>query len=103
MGTIIANAGLPCPPAQDKDEFAARGADEVIPDMDGDVIFVMYYGREQGDTLARMTQNPLWALLVAVSQGKVYEVDDDHWGLGLGPIAAHKIIDDLFRYLVEQP
>lgn len=102
MGTIIDDAGLPRPAAQDKMQFMEKGTEERIPDMDGDVIFVMYYGREQGDNLSQLTKSPLWAQLEAVKNGKVYEVDDGHWGLGLGPIAANKVIDDLFKFLVEQ-
>ncbi|MFO7172935.1 MAG: iron-siderophore ABC transporter substrate-binding protein [Bacillota bacterium] len=98
-GSIIRDAGLPRPPAQDKEGIFERVSEERIPDLDGDVMFVFYYGREKGDSLAPLQKNPLWSQLQVVQQGRVYEVDDGHWGLGLGPIAARLVVDDLFRYL----
>ncbi|HEY8477584.1 MAG TPA: iron-siderophore ABC transporter substrate-binding protein [Chloroflexota bacterium] len=101
IGTIVEDAGLPRPPAQDKDIFMERATEERIPDLDGDVIFLLYYNRQQGEQLSRLMQHPLWAQLKAVKAGRVYEVSDDVWGLGLGPLAATLVIDDLFAYLVE--
>lgn len=101
MGTVIADAGLPRPPAQDKDVFMEQATAERIPDFDGDVMFIMYWNRAQGEQLSQLMQHPLWSQLEVVKQGRVYEVDDRVWGTGLGPLAANLIIDDLFTYLVE--
>lgn len=105
-GSVLVDLGLGRPQSQDKksDDPAkpavfAKVTEEQIPEMDGDVILVFYYGREKGDTLAKFFKNPLWAQLNGVKQNKVVEVDDGHWGLGLGPIAANLIIDDLFKYV----
>jgi iron complex transport system substrate-binding protein len=106
-GGVLKDAGVPRPATQDKSsedpaQFVfAKVTEEQIPDMDGDVIFALYYGREKGDSLARLFKSPLWSQLNAVKQNKVIEVDDGHWGLGLGPIAANRIVDDLFKYLVK--
>lgn len=102
MGTIIADAGLPRPPAQDKNIFMEKATAERIPDLDGDVMFVMYWNRAQGEQLSQLMNSPLWSQLDVVKQGRVYEVDDRVWGTGLGPLAANLIIDDLFKYLVER-
>lgn len=100
MGTIVQDAGLPRPAAQDKDKFAEEATVERIPDLDGDVMFVMYFDRAKGERLSPLTQSPLWVQLGAVKAKRVYEVDDETWGTGLGPIAADRVVNDLFRYLV---
>lgn len=100
-GAILKDAGLGRPQSQDKPNVFERVTEERIPDMDGDVIFSFYYGREKGDSLAKIFKNPLWSQLQAVKQGKVYEVNDGTWGLGLGPMAANLVVDDLFKYLAK--
>jgi iron complex transport system substrate-binding protein len=100
-GQVLKDAGLPRPKSQDKAAVFEKVTEERIPDMDGDVILMFYYGKSKGDSLAKIKSNPLWAQLNAVKQGKVYEVDDGIWGLGLGPIAANLIVDDLFKYLTK--
>lgn len=100
-GTILKDAGLPRPAGHDKDVTFERGTEERIPEMGGDVIFTMYYGREQGESLSRVFKNPLWSQLDAVKAGRVYEMEDGIWGLGIGPIAADLVIDDLFKFLAK--
>ena len=102
MGSVVEDAGLPRPPAQDKDIFMEEATAERIRDLDGDVMFIMYWNRQQGEQLSQLMQHPLWSRLDVVQQGRVYEVDDRIWGTGLGPLAANRIIDDLFKYLVEE-
>lgn len=116
-GTVVADAGLSRPPAQDLTASEAETllgngiqytiSREKIRDADGDVIFLWTYGSE--DEIAQQTQaekeklkaDPLWSTLVAVQQDRVYEVPG-YW-IGNGPIAANAVIDDLFKYLVETP
>jgi iron complex transport system substrate-binding protein len=107
-GSVLVDLGLGRPKSQDKtsDNPATPAVftkvnEEQIPDMDGDIILLFYYGREKGDSLAKFFKNPLWAQLNAVKQNRVVEVSDGHWGLGLGPIAANLIIDDLFKYVAK--
>ncbi|HEX7125812.1 MAG TPA: iron-siderophore ABC transporter substrate-binding protein [Thermodesulfobacteriota bacterium] len=100
IGTILEDAGLPRPEPQDHARFARRAGLERIPDMDGDVVFVMYYGDAAGSPLATMMAHPLWGRLDAVRRGRVYEVPDDTWALGVGVLAAERVVEDLFRYLV---
>ncbi|MGF1519733.1 MAG: ABC transporter substrate-binding protein [Nodosilinea sp.] len=113
-GTILQDAGLARPPAQNLDATATQQRDssspiqyriskEVLHEADGDVIFVISTHGTPGVTerLDRLKADPLWAKLKAVQQGRVYEVPD-YW-IGSGPIAANALIDDLFKYLLEQP
>jgi iron complex transport system substrate-binding protein len=100
IGTVLQDAGLPRPPAQDKDVFAERvTTKEGIPAMDGDVIFVLHYSPDKGSLLKDWMNDPLWKNLKAVQQGRVYEAPDDTWALGIGILAANAVVDDLFAYL----
>lgn len=103
-GQILNDVGLSRPPAQ---SIEVRGgltafSKEAIPDMDGDVIFVVV-DREDEDAEAmfeQLKQDPLWNQLEAVQNGKVYPVSLPTWRGG-NPLAADAVIDDLFKYLVE--
>lgn len=98
-GTILRDAGLPRPAGHDEEVTHQKVTEEAIPSMDADVIFVMSYGREQGESLSGFFNHPLWKQLGAVQNDRVIEVDDGIWGLGIGPIAANLVIDDLYKYL----
>lgn len=45
-----------------------------------------------------MTAGPLWSAVPAVADGRAHEIDDDLWYLGIGPIAADLVLDDLAGY-----
>jgi iron complex transport system substrate-binding protein len=114
-GTVVADAGLSRPPAQDLtaseaktlfgDQIQHTISREQIPDIDGDVIFLWTYDSQ--DETAQQTQtekeklkaDPLWSTLTAVQEGRVYEVPG-YW-IGNGPIAANAVLDDLLKYLVQ--
>jgi iron complex transport system substrate-binding protein len=100
-GTILEDAGLSRPPSQRGEQFVQRIGKEQLQRADGDVIFVWTYGNNSKAALEKLDANPLWSQLEAVQQGNVYQVNGSHW-IGSGPIAANLIIDDLFRYLLEQ-
>jgi iron complex transport system substrate-binding protein len=102
VGTVLEDAGLPRPPSQDVDDFAITNASaELIPDMGGDVIFVTAYGPEEETTKSEILNDPLWQQLEAVQQGRVHEVSDDLWMLGIGYTAANGVVDDLTKYLAD--
>ncbi len=97
-GQILNDVGLPRPPGQDKEKVNEDVSLELIPKMDGDAIFLVLGDR--APKLAQFTSHPLWSQLQAVKQGKVYEVEADAWIAGYSPVAANRILDDLFKYLV---
>lgn len=102
IGTVLENAGLPRPPSQDVEEFAILNVSaELIPRMGGDVIFVTVYGPKDDTTKQSIISDPLWQELEAVREGRVYEVSDDLWMLGIGYTAANGVVDDLTKYLVK--
>lgn len=101
IGTVLADAGLPRPAAQDKDVFAEEVSRERIPEMDADVMFVSTFGPADQTPQQEFQSDPLWAQLNVVKQNKVYSVPDDYWMLGIGILAANRVVDDLFTYLVQ--
>jgi len=101
IGTVLEDLGLPRPPSQDVNDFAMYNvSEEFIPQIGGDVIFVTVYGNEADTAKRDFMTSPLWEKLEAVRAGRVYEVSDDLWMLGIGYTAANGVIDDLERYLL---
>jgi iron complex transport system substrate-binding protein len=102
-GSILADAGLRRPPAQAVP--IAGGitslSEERLMDIDGDILFVATDGKESTQKLAELKQNPLWKNLRAVQQNRIYPVNYPTWRGG-NPLAANAVIDDLFKYLVEE-
>lgn len=101
IGTILEDVGLPRPPSQDVDDFAATISAEQLGQADGDIIFTTHYGPADDTTKTQLTTNPLWDQLSAVQAGDVYEVPDDHWMLGIGIGAANLVLDDIETLLLE--
>ncbi len=99
IGTVLADVGLPRPPSQDVDAFATEAGREQVEMAAADVIFIASYGPPDKTTKSLMTTSPLWSQLAAVKEGRVYDVDDDHWMLGIGLLAANLVLDDIGRLL----
>jgi iron complex transport system substrate-binding protein len=100
LGTILEDAGLPRPRPQDEQEFSETATRERIADLDGDVMFLSRFGDDHR-LLGRLMDSPLWSRLDVVRSDRVYEVPDDLWFLGIGNLAARKVIDDLSAILVD--
>lgn len=115
-GTVLQDAGLARPPAQDVDAAVAVRrfgnsiqtsiSRERFEQADGDMIF-LWTGENTAEEnerlqqrLADLKRDPLWQQLKAVQAGRVYQVPS-YW-IGSGPIAANAVLDDLFNYLVER-
>ena len=100
VGTIIEEAGLARPAAQQKDAFSEDVTLELIPNLDSDVIFWTQRDPSKSQLVELMKQ-PLWSGLKAAKQGRVHEVSHETWISGLGIISANRVLDDLFTYLVD--
>ncbi len=116
-GTILQDAGLARPAAQDISASEAEQrfdnpiqtsiSRELLSQADGDVIFIWTgentpEGTQQAESqLQTLQRDPLWQQLKAVQTGRVYQVPN-YW-IGSGPIAANAVLDDLFKYLIAQP
>ncbi|WP_206754684.1 MULTISPECIES: ABC transporter substrate-binding protein [Cyanophyceae] len=101
-GSILADAELRRPPAQAVPVAGGlvKLSEERLMDIDGDVLFVATDGPEAAQTVTELKQNPLWQQLRAVQNDRVYSVNYPTWRGG-NPLAADAVIDDLFKYLVE--
>lgn len=102
-GQILADAGLPpVLPENLKDEGGTVDISlELIPKINSDVIF-LFNTRAQAEKqlLEKYQRHPLWSKLKAVQTEQVYPVDSEYWMFG-NIFAAHHIIDDLFKYLIQ--
>ena len=100
IGTVLKDLGLPRPPAQDVDDFSLTATLENLDAVDGDVMFLSRYGPDH-PVLDRLMDSPLWQRLGVLEAGKVFEVPDDLWFLGLGNLAAREVIADLRTLLID--
>jgi iron complex transport system substrate-binding protein len=102
IGTILTDVGVARPEQQSKtDETWTELNRELIPDVDADVMFVTTFGLADETPLQEFQSDPLWAQLNVVQQDRVYTVSDDHWMLGLGYLAADRVLDDLETHLAQ--
>jgi iron complex transport system substrate-binding protein len=98
-GVILEEIGFARPESQDVDEFAIMGATkEMIPDMDGDILF--YFTYETGDGEGSKVEqewldDPLFQQLPVVESDNAHKVSDEVWNTAGGVIAANLMIDDL--------
>jgi iron complex transport system substrate-binding protein len=116
-GTVLQDAGLARPPAQNLSaDEAQRIANnpiqmvisrELLSQVDGDILFVWTAennaeaNQEAQKKLEELQNDPLWKTLSVVQNNQVHFVPS-YW-IGSGPLAANAIIDDLFKYLIETP
>ncbi|HDR7657585.1 ABC transporter substrate-binding protein [Bacillus wiedmannii] len=79
---------------------------EMIPKMDGDVLFYFTYAPENDqkalDKAKEMTSDPLWKNLNAVKNGNAHEVSDAVWNTAGGVIAANKMLDELEKIMLSK-
>jgi iron complex transport system substrate-binding protein len=70
---------------------------EQLDAADADLVFATSYGgTDTPDFDATFSQvSTLWDRLPAVAEGRQHWVDDDTWMLGIGPLGADLILDDL--------
>lgn len=95
-GTIMEDAGIMRPAAQQDAGFSKDVTEEQIADLDGDII--LWFNREQ-DAFAKLEKSPLWATLKGVQNKAVHPVDWEYWLSGLGIQAVNKVLDDLNQYV----
>jgi iron complex transport system substrate-binding protein len=99
IGVILKDVGLERPANQNIDELAAQISKERIDEADADWIFYSSYGAGPSADEEAVTSSGLWAGLGAVKAKRAIPVADEVWFLGLGPIGAMRVLDDLKKYL----
>ncbi|MCQ6278780.1 ABC transporter substrate-binding protein [Bacillus sp. EB600] len=79
---------------------------EVIPKMDGDVLFYFTYAPKGDqaalDTAKEWTNDPLWKNLNVVKSGNAHEVSDAVWNTAGGVMAANLMLDDLEKIMLKK-
>lgn len=87
-------------------KLAVEVGKEVIPKMDGDVLFYFTYApagdKEALNTAEEWTNDPLWKNLSAVKNNNAHEVSDAIWNTAGGVIAANAMLDDLEKIMAEK-
>ena len=104
-GKILDEIGFKRPNFQQQEKFADEITLESISQMDGDIVFYMTFDPEdpRSSNLAqKWTSNPLWGSLKASRNKQVYQVNDVYWNTGAGIQAANKMLDDLYKYLLDK-
>ena len=99
IGVILKDVGLPRPKVQNVEDLAVEVSQENIGQADGDWIFYSSYGKPETTAECTVVNGNLWMALPAVKAGQVSRVDDEVWFLGLGPIGAKLVLDDLEKLL----
>ncbi|MFB6467495.1 ABC transporter substrate-binding protein [Cytobacillus sp. Hz8] len=112
-GIIFNELGFKRPKAQEElftadnklGNLAIEVGKEMIPKMDGDLLFYFTYTPEGDksavDTEVEWTNDPLWKNLNAVKNGKAYQVSDAIWNTAGGVLAANLMLDDIEKLLVK--
>ncbi|MCR8656867.1 ABC transporter substrate-binding protein [Paenibacillus endoradicis] len=95
-GTIMEEAGIVRPVAQQDAGFSKDVTEEQIADVDGDVI--LWFNREP-DAFTKLEKSALWATLKGVQNQAVHPVDWEYWLSGLGIQAVNKVVDDLNTFV----
>lgn len=91
--------------SDDGTETLKRPDWEQLGQLDGDVLLYIVGGTNTSDTDGRLEEvlgNPLWQQLPAVQAGRVYRVDPATWMEFSGVGSAHKVLDDIERYIVSK-
>ncbi|MEM9948669.1 MAG: iron-siderophore ABC transporter substrate-binding protein [Cyanobacteria bacterium P01_D01_bin.36] len=104
-GSILSELGLERPKLQDV--IKPRGVIEAISAeklelIDGDILFVLNFNKDDRELLNDLLKDPLWKTLRAVQNNQIYPVDGWTWVVA-NPLAADAILDDLYKPLSIAP
>ncbi len=102
IGTILADAGFNRPDNQLGDKTFTKLSREQISQADGDMLFYAAYGDNARQQMNQVTGSVQWTTLGSVRAGQAIEVPDDTWYLGLGPLAANLVLDDLEKFVAKK-
>ncbi|WP_336028961.1 ABC transporter substrate-binding protein [Geodermatophilus sp. FMUSA9-8] len=95
IGSVLAEVGFARPELQRTSETFVEVSPEQVTSADGDLLFYGAYGADGATAAEQVTAGPLWASIPAVAEDRAVAVDDDRWFLGLGPLGAGLVLDDL--------
>lgn len=99
IGVILKDLGLSRPEIQNIDDLAVEISPENLADANGDWIFYSTYGKPEATEQDNILSNELWHNLPAVQEGHALEVNDESWFMGLGPLGANEVLNDIENIL----
>lgn len=99
IGVILKDLGLSRPEIQNIDDLAVEISPENIADANGDWIFYSTYGKPSATEQDNILSNELWHNLPAVQEGHALEVNDESWFMGLRPLGANEVLNDIENIL----
>ncbi|MFG2825124.1 ABC transporter substrate-binding protein [Kitasatospora sp. NPDC048365] len=95
IGTVLADVPLPQPRIEQVKELAVEVGPEQIEQADADWVFYGSYGPPSSTGQDAVLGGARWKSLGAVKSGRVRQVSDETWYLGLGVLAAGAVLADL--------
>jgi iron complex transport system substrate-binding protein len=101
-GSILQDIGFSRPTVQDTTTYEINLSGEVLDELDGDYIFLIYDLRPDEISKKELTANPLWSQLEAVRQDRVCEVTGEVWAAGRSLLAANQILTDVEMCLTQR-
>ena len=98
---VFSDIGLKLIPIQEEMAHSgnARFSLETLPEHDGDFLFIEKFPSQDVEAIMN---SPLWQKLDAVKLGNYLEVSPQRWQ-GKCLVFANNILDDLFKYIAENP
>ncbi|MFD8080183.1 ABC transporter substrate-binding protein [Kitasatospora sp. NPDC059722] len=100
VGSLFKDLGVGRPANQDKPGFSLEISPEQVDQAAADVIFYSVYGDAAKSDQPKILGGALWRNLDAVRNGRVFQVDDGLWMLGIGYTGAGLILDQMRKDLV---
>lgn len=101
-GGILHELGFLNPLFTDSGDNDLPISEEILPTIDSDILFVAPLKKDDRSVIEKLQQKPLWSKVKAVQNNQVYVVDFSVWR-GLNIFAAHEVLNDLEKYLVNTP
>lgn len=102
---VLRDAGVVRPPFETAqgDETLRRPDWEELAGLSGETLLYIVGGANDSDTNGRLDEvlaHPLWRALPAVKAGRAHRVDAATWMEFSGAGSAHRVLDDVERYLL---
>ncbi|MGW2253830.1 ABC transporter substrate-binding protein [Kitasatospora sp. NPDC001660] len=98
-GTVLADAGVGRPDAQNVDQSDFEIPLDQIAKADGDLLLYATYGDPDRSGTNTVLASPGWQALGAVKAHRAFPVDDQLWFEGIGYTGANYMLDELQRFL----
>lgn len=102
IGTILNDVGFARTQIQRNDKTFTKVSQEQLAQADGGIVFYSAFGPSAEEKLNQIVSGPQWQNLDAVKNQQAFKVADDSWFLGLGPIGANLVLDELPSHVVKK-